>query len=302
MARIIVLGAGGLLGRHIAQALQPEHEVVEVGRRAGGTGRWHVLDLASEEDGALLRLLDDVMPDAIVNCVGAIGGTMDHLIRANTVTVARLLEALGAHGDRVRLVHLGSAAEYGAPPDRVPVAETCATRPISAYGISKLAASQLVLGARRGMDLEAVVLRIFNPVGPGLPITTLPGRAADSMRRALQNKQSEIRLGPLGAYRDYVDVRDVAAAAVASAVAPRTPPELLNIGSGTAVLARTLVGTLGDVSGFAGSVVEADAPSDRSRTIEWIAADTTLVRRELDWQPTYSLLDSLQDQWSAAVC
>lgn len=301
MARVIVLGAGGLLGGHIARALELENEVIRVGRRADGGGRWHVLDVASEDDRALEQLLVDTRPDAIINCIGATVGTMDHLVRANTVTAARLLDAMVAQGDQVRLVHLGSAAEYGAPAERVPVVETSTAHPTSAYGVSKLAASQLILGVRRRQGLEAVVLRIFNPVGPGLPPTTLPGRAAHSMRQALMMGQPEIHLGPLGAYRDYIDVRDVASAVVACALAPRTPPELLNVGSGTAVLARALVGTLGAVSGFAGTVVEADPPSDRSAAVDWIAADTTVVRRELGWKPSYSLRDSLWDQWSATV-
>src|SRR3954462_15585667 len=50
------------------------------------------------------------------------------------------LAALDRGPRPVRLVHLGSAAEYGAVPPGVPVAESAPARPISAYGMSKLAA------------------------------------------------------------------------------------------------------------------------------------------------------------------
>ena len=65
-----------------------------------------------------------------------------------------------------RLVHLGSAAEYGRGPGRAPVREDEPARPVGPYGVTKLAGTRLVELARTA-GLPAVVLRVFNPVGPG---------------------------------------------------------------------------------------------------------------------------------------
>lgn len=301
MARIVVLGAAGLIGRSVSKALRSDHEVLCVDREPRSVTGWHAIDVTSEGSTALRRLLEAVRPAAIVNCIGALSGTQAQLVRSNVLTVARLLDALPSASGSVRLVHIGSAAEYGAPPERVPVDEGCTPRPHSAYGISKLAGSQLVLAARNQGGIEAVVLRVFNPVGPGLPDTTLPGRAAESMRRALRDGHNAIRLGTLDAYRDYVDVRDIAAAVAAAVERPSAPPELINVGSGTAVQARMLVHQLGRISGFGGTVQEEGATSRRSESVAWIAADITLAARALGWLPRYSLAQSLHAQWEADV-
>ena len=86
--------------------------------------------------------------------------------------------------------------------------------------------------------LDAVVLRVFNPVGPGSPAASLPGRLADELRRALPD--GTVRVGDLSAYRDFVDVRDVAQAVGLAVTAPGPLPPVLNIGSGTATPVREL--------------------------------------------------------------
>ncbi len=299
MARILVLGAAGFFGSHVTRVLAHDHEVFRVGRSPRTDDDWRPIDIATAAPEALDRLLADTQPDAIVNCVGAMGGSFAHLVRSNVLVVARLIDALAARHESARLVHIGSAAEYGVPTERVPLPETAAAHPVSAYGISKLAGSQLALAARRDGRAETVVLRVFNPVGPLLPISTLPGRAAERMREALLAHRNEIHLGPLGAYRDYVDVRDVASAVKTAALEADPPPDLINIGSGHAVQVRALVAALGEVSGFGGAVVEGEAGSDRSKDVPWIAADTALAQRALRWRPAYDLRDSLVAQWES---
>ncbi|MGH3648366.1 MAG: NAD-dependent epimerase/dehydratase family protein, partial [Micromonosporaceae bacterium] len=118
------------------------------------------------------------------------------------------------------------------------------------------------------------------------------------LRRALTDGAHQIRLGPLGAYRDFVDVRDVAAAVVAAAFAPTPRRVVCNVGSGTAATARTLVRLLADAAGFTGIVTESDAPSSRSPGVDWIAADLGHSATALGWAPIYSLAESAELAWS----
>nr|WP_322975329.1 NAD-dependent epimerase/dehydratase family protein [Actinacidiphila bryophytorum] len=64
-----------------------------------------------------------------------------------------------------RLVQLGSAAEYGPGVPGTALAESAAARPAGVYGATKLAGTLAVAGS----GLDAVVLRVFNPVGAGAP-------------------------------------------------------------------------------------------------------------------------------------
>jgi nucleoside-diphosphate-sugar epimerase len=310
VTRILLLGAAGFLGRHVYDALRRPgrpagFEVVVAGRRppppafAGdGVRRVH-LDLTA---GAAVAesVLRAVRPDVVINCAGRTGGDPAELAAVNLEGVADLLEALGRVGGGTRLVHLGSAAEYGAVPAGRPVREDAAAMPVGGYGITKLAATRLVrLAAARG--LNAVALRVFNPVGPGAPPSSLPGRVAAQIRRAA-GTADPLRLGPLGAYRDFVDARDVAAAVVAAATVPVRPRPVLNVGSGLAVPVRALVDTLTGIAGFDGEVEEGLPGSGRSAEVAWQQADLTAVGEDLGWRPERDLRTSLRDLWQEAAC
>ncbi len=123
--------------------------------------------------------------------------------------------------------------------------------------MSKLAATELVLGS----GLDAVVLRVFSPVGPGTPAGSPLGRLAEAMRRAMQSGESELKLSGLGVQRDFVDVRDVARAVHAASLS--AAQGVVNIGSGRAVRLREAASVLARVAGFGGALHEIDGPPGR---------------------------------------
>jgi nucleoside-diphosphate-sugar epimerase len=176
------------------------------------------------------------------------------------------------------------------------VSETSATRPVTPYGATKLAGTVTVTAS----GLDAVVLRVGNPVGPGAPPTGLPGRIAGLLRAAGPDPDAVIRLGDLSAYRDFVDVRDVARAAVLAATSPGPLPHVLNIGGGRAVPVRELVRTLARTAGFRGRIEEDGGGSARSGAVSWQCSDIAAAGESLDWRPSYALEESLAALWTAA--
>ncbi len=283
--RLLVIGATGFLGRHVRDRAIADGMSVITAARAPGAADVRISltmpDLAS--------VLGSVGPDAVVNCAGATRGSPAEMVAANVVGVARLQAALAPAGLGARLVHLGSAAEYGETPFGSAVSEDAPVRPVLPYGITKLAGTELI----RAEGLDAVVLRIFNPVGPGLAATSLPGRLAAELRCA---GDSEIRLGGLGGFRDFVDVRDVAAAAVSAAYAPGPLPPVLNVGSGRATRLRDLVGSLVTMAGGGRTVVE---DPEQPGGVTWSQADISLIADALGWRPVTDLTTSLWDLWES---
>jgi nucleoside-diphosphate-sugar epimerase len=290
---VMVIGASGYLGRHVRDRAQVAGlRVITAGRSPLPDSLDHCqVDLATDTPAALAAALAEHAPDVVVNCAGATGGDVGTLAAANVTGTASLVSAMRRTGRAIRLVHLGSAAEYGPSEPGTAVAESDPARPAGAYGATKLAATRLVeLGRATGLD--AVVLRVFNPVGPGAPESILPGRLVGELRRAVSDG-SDVRLGSLDAVRDFVDARDVADAAIASAVAPALPAAVINIGSGAGVPVRTLVRELVAISGYDGPVTESAAPGGAS----WQQADIGRARRDLDWEPRRGLAASLADLW-----
>ncbi|MER5351198.1 NAD-dependent epimerase/dehydratase family protein [Kitasatospora sp. NPDC002551] len=330
--RVLLLGADGFIGRRVTDRLlvDPELQVTVLGRRDSADIRF---DLTTGSPGALARFLDAVAPQVVINCAGATYGSSRTLIRANTLAVATVCEGIRRSREPARLVHVGSAAEYGPVPGGVPVSESAEPRPVGPYGVSKLAGTELVLAS----GLDAAVLRVFDVVGPGAPTASLFGRLAEGLRRALERDESQVRMPDLSGYRDFVDVRDVARAIQAAAVSAATG--VINIGSGHAVRAREAAQLLVRASGFEGTVLEENRqvvlPAQAGGPVEhvpghvpahhlpghrpgeprpgegrvavgepvpWRQADVRTARDRLGWRTQVPLEESLGDVWLETAC
>lgn len=292
--RCLLLGATGFIGGHVRTRLATDARMTVVA--AGRSGPELSVDLATADPTELWAMLRRIAPDVVVNCAGVTDGDPVALAAGNVVAVAHLLAALDRYGS-ARLVHLGSAAEYGAVPTGRPVSETFDERPVSTYGMTKLAGTELVRAVhRRGR--AATVLRVFNPIGPGTPESLLPGRLVAALRRSAASGE-QARLGPLDGHRDLVDVRDVAAAVAAAATATGPLPEVLNVGSGRATALRELAATAAAAAGVP-PPLEQELGSARSATVSWQQADITAIGAALGWRPTRSIAASLGDMGLSA--
>jgi nucleoside-diphosphate-sugar epimerase len=291
--RLLLFGATGFIGRHVRERAMGA-QVVTVSRTPGAADV--CFDLVAAAPADVAGLIEDTAPDVVINCGGMTRGDAADMVRGNVVAVSNLVRGLGATKQEAgRLVHLGSAAEYGVVPVGTPITEAVRPNPIGPYGVTKLAGTEIV----RSSWLDAVVLRVFNPVGPGMPASTLPGRVVAELKRP----GNEIRVGSLAAYRDFVDVRDVADAVFAAACTPGPLPRVLNVGGGRATPLRELVNTLVRVSGTDRRVQEAlSGGSGRSLEVRWHQANIGAIGRAVGWRPATDLTTSLLDLWKEAAC
>lgn len=306
--RVLLLGADGFIGRHVAERLvaDPAVQLTALGRSDDADVRF---DLASGAPGVLARFVDAVHPGVVINCAGSTRGNARELTRQNTVAVATVCEALRRSAVGARLVQVGCGSEYGPSPAGASTGEDAVPRPGGPYGVSKLAATELVLGS----GLDAVVLRVFSPIGPGTPTGAPLGRIAEALRRTMQNGDAELRLGGLAVQRDFVDVRDVARAVHAASLS--AAQGVVNIGSGRAVRLRDMAAALAHVAGYDGLLHELDdhpaaghghGPGPHPPYPDgcglWQQADVRTARDRLGWRPRIALEESLADVWMEAAC
>ncbi|MFI5908203.1 NAD-dependent epimerase/dehydratase family protein [Dactylosporangium sp. NPDC051541] len=292
MKRVVLFGGSGFIGGHVRAVLEADARCVVV---APGRDRH---DLQRDGVAALCALLAEESPDAVVNCTGRLGGTAAELLQANAIVTARLLEAVAAAAPAARLVRLGSAAEYGPVPAGVAVTEAYPAAPVSDYGVSQLAGTRLAELAAREGRVDAVVLRVFNPIGPGLHADNMLGRAAALMRAAAAGGADAITLGPLGAHRDFLDIGDVARAVQRAVFVTDPPARVLNVASGQAVVSRTAVRLLAEAAGFAGVVREEGVAPSRSTAVPWMCGDIAAARAALGWTPEVTLADAVKRVWA----
>ena len=300
MGTVLLLGAAGFIGQAVRRELRDRTvEVVGAGRSDAPGVRYRI-DLGTAGQHDLDKLISAVDPAAVINCTGATHGTTEDLTIGNVVAVHALLSSLAWSAPTARLIQLGSSAEYGPAPEGSSITEQATPKPGGGYGHTKLAGSALTLRARTD-GFDATVLRIFNLTGPGSPPSTLLGRTLDQIRT-----DGKVVLGPLGTWRDFIDVRDAARAIVDAALAEHQLPPVLNIGRGEAVLSRDVVTGLIEASGTGAELVEGPAEHEGyagspAATVRWQRADISLAAEQLGWRPVIGVPESLEDTWRHAA-
>ena len=228
MRNLIILG-DGWLGRAASRAARRRGLDVETVRRVD---RPEVFPPATAE--ALGALLADA--DAVVNTCGVLRGDGEHLDSANHHLARFVAEAIAP--GTARLVHVGSAAEYG-PPVSAMVHEADETAPTSTYGRTKLAGTRAVLdvcGPGR-----AVVARVFNPVGPGQP-DHLP--VSEFARAARSTEPGPLVIRNAATERDFVPIDDVGQALIALATTQRAVPPIVNVCTGIGLRYGDIAGAM----------------------------------------------------------
>jgi nucleoside-diphosphate-sugar epimerase len=303
MSRVLVTGAAGFIGSHTVDRLLDDGvEVVGIDAFTGNYSpeckRSNVAGAVGRDgfrlvEGDILTLdLDELLwgVDSVIHLAGEPGvrrswgdGFVRYMER-NVLTTQRLLEAAGRNGSP-KFVYISSSSVYGVASDG-PVGEDHALRPASPYGMSKLAAEELVALYERERSVPGTILRYFTVYGP----RQRPEMAvARFLRAALRGSPVEI-FGDGEQTRDMTYVGDAVEATVAALDAPGG---VYNVGGGSRTTVNELIRS---VSRVTGSRIEANygpvAPGDVYAT--W--ADSTRATRELHYKPRVSLEEGIAAQ------
>jgi NDP-hexose 4-ketoreductase len=299
--KVLVLGGTGFVGRHLIAALvRHGNQVTFTGRRESSVatvpGTTYVsCDSADAE--ALLPLVDQVAPEAIVNLIGASAGTTESLCRTNVSAAIAALVAASRTRPRARLLHFGSAAEYGNAPSAEPLTEHSEPAPVGPYGVTKLAATRTIADLAPSLGVAATVLRPFNVVGAGCPDTLFVGAVVERLHRALAGSgQREIIVGRVDTMRDFVAVADVVEATLLL-LATGSATGIFNVCSGLGTPTRAVLDLL---VGFAGGNASwrTDPALVRPDDPPVSIGSSALLRATTGFMPSVPLERALHDAWT----
>jgi nucleoside-diphosphate-sugar epimerase len=302
--RCVVTGAAGFIGSHLCEHLLGQgHEVIgvdalipyyapEIKRRNLAPSRarpnyvFMKLDLRADPLDPALAGAEVVFHIAAMPGLTASWTEFDLYQSCNVTATQRLLEAIrrAAPGLR-RLIYASTSSVYGrfASGD-----ETLPTRPVSPYGVTKLAGEHLCRASADAFGLPVVALRYFSVYGP----RQRPDMGYHRFMRALRDGK------PVSVYGDGQQVRgntyiDDCVAATAAAVEAH-PGELYNVGGGEAA---TVWDILHKIETIAGKRFQVRQEAPRAGDQRYTFADTTKLRTHFDWGPRTSLDDGLARQW-----
>jgi UDP-glucose 4-epimerase len=294
---VLILGAGGFVGRNLVRALHAKGAPVIAATRSVVT-EWPVETVSGVFDrpahfAPLLARARVVVHVASVSTPGQTAGRPLEELNGNLTPTLSLLAALqeAPHCD---FLYLSSGGTLYGDTGEHPAREEDPIRPRSYYGAGKAAAEHFIHAYAMQFSRGATIIRPGNLYGPGQTQRTGFGIIPAAFECIRSGRPLTI-WGDGRAERDYLFIDDFVqlCLAIISKQMPQTP-RVLNAASGKGVSLNSLIGALRDVTRSDLAVVY---DSRRSVDVARIVLDPERAEREYGWVADTSLYDGLKQTW-----
>lgn len=300
--KCLVTGAAGFIGSYLCERLlEVGHRVVGVdsfvpyypravketnlaGPREQARFTFHAIDLRTEPLEPLVAEVDYVFHLAAMPGLPRSWTDFELYESCNVVATQRLVQAVRESSSLRRFVYVSTSSVYGRFSSGD---ESLPTRPISPYGVTKLAAENLCRAYAEEFKLPLVVLRYFSVYGP----RQRPDMGYYKFIQALLTGQPVTVFGDGQQVRGNTYVTDCVEATVAAMESPLG--EVYNVGGGETVTVWDVIRRLEKIIDCQAVIRrEAARPGDQRYT----CADTTRLFRHLGWQPQMTIEEGLTRQ------
>lgn len=297
--RVLVTGADGFIGSHLAEALVREGCEVRALVQYNSFGSHGWLDSADADvtsnmeivlgdirDPGSARTLTDgreqVFHLAALIAIPYSYDAPDAYVQTNVNGTLNLLNA-ARNSDIETFVHTSTSEVYGSA-RFVPMSEEHPLSAQSPYAATKIAADQLALSFQRSFGMPVSVIRPFNTYGPRQSaravIPTVITQIAAGRR--------QIALGATSPTRDFCYVQDTVKGFMAVARSPAAVGEVTNIGSGFEISIGDTVELIAELMQREVEVVQVQARMrPEASEVERLFADTTRARERTGWTPGF---------------
>ncbi len=206
----------------------------------------------------------------------------------NIKGILNILEVIKTHPLKKFIFASSGGAVYGEA-DVIPTPETFMPRPLSPYGIAKLASEKYLFYYHKNFGLSYTALRYANVFGPRQDPFGEAGVVAIFAKKMLKNETPVINGDGLQT-RDYVFVKDVAAANLA--VLEKDYCGEINIGTAQEINVNDLAETLKKETGYLGEIKHGEAKLGEQKRS---CLNISKAKKILNWEPKYYLSQGLKE-------
>lgn len=284
--KILVLGGSGFIGRYVCKELFLKgHEVISYGRRPYAFPRdLGIVCISGDlnDDQAIRKSLCGV--NLVVHCIGSSSPSRTQKdpfsdVQGNVLGTIRLLSLCVETGIS-RVIFLSSGGSVYGNSKKLPLREDNIQRPISFYGVGKLAIEHYLLSFNHEHGMNNIILRVSNPYGPGQTHDRQQGIVSIFARKILSSRSVDV-WGDGSATRDYLYVKDVASAVVKS-LDYFGEYSTFNISS---CEERSVLDVIREIESNLEVEAKLNFCPDRAFNVKRNVLDNSLAKRELGWHP-----------------
>jgi len=297
--KYLVTGAAGFIGAVIARRLVTEgHEVwtidnLSTGFEANIPQGVHFIK-GDCQDPQTIKQLNDTQFNAIFHIAGQSSGEISfddpaYDLRTNTESTLRLIKFGLSHGCQ-RFIYASTMSVYGDVPE-IPIPEKFETKPLSFYGVGKLA-SEHYLRIYQTKGLNPTAVRYFNVYGPCQNMQNLrQGMVSIFLAHLLRHDKIVVK-GALDRFRDFIYIDDIVDNTLKVLDRPETYGKVFNFGTGIKTTVGELLNSMMEQSGIKKEVVIATGtPGDQ----KGIYADITLAKDAFGFECQWTLEKGLKE-------
>lgn len=308
--KALITGISGFAGSHLAEYLLNHIKEAQV----YGIIKWrsrldninHLLNRITlhecdiRDAFAVKTVLEAIRPDLIFHLAAQSYVPFSWRAPAETISTnvlgeLNLFESVRELKLDCRIQIAGSSEEYGlVKPEEIPIKEENPLRPLSPYGVSKVAQDLLGYQYYKSYGLFIVRTRAFNHTGPRRGEVFVSSNFARQIVEIEKGRKPPvIKVGNLEAVRDFLDVRDVVRAYYL-ALAKGTAGEVYNIARGEGLKVRELLDRLLKLSNVS-IRVEVDPARLRPSDVELLIGSSQRFQQATGWQPEIPIDQTLRD-------
>ena len=303
MKNILITGAGGFIGSHLAERCVQKNYNVKSFVRYNSKNNWGWLErsvLADDMEiiAGDIRDYDSVLNaaqgcDTIFHLAALIGIPYSYVsplayIKTNIEGTYNVLQA--ARTLNIDHILITSTSETYGTAQYVPIDEKHPLVGQSPYSASKIAADQLAMSFHRSFSLPVTIIRPFNTYGPRQSARAI----IPTIISQLLNKRQKLKLGNLSPTRDLTFVKDTVEAFLEIAKNLTLLGQVINIGQNREISINDLVGIISDLMNTPVEIKidEARVRAEKSE-VERLLCDNSKILKMTDWLPKYTLRNGL---------